>query len=73
MITTLAILLFVNAGWNALVWPQFFKRITRDPRSRDAQGKPTRFLVVHVVLIAVSLVIALASLLAGIAALAGAW
>jgi hypothetical protein len=73
MITTLAILLIVNAVWNAIVWPQFYKRVSRDERARDANGKATRFLMVHVVLIAISLAIALASLIAAIAALAGAW
>ncbi|MFB2555060.1 SCO4848 family membrane protein [Herbiconiux liangxiaofengii] len=72
MITTLAILLFVNAAWNAIVWPQFYKRVSRDERARDANGKPTRFLVVHAVLIGISLVIAVISLIAGIVALAGA-
>lgn len=73
MLTTLAILLLVNAAWNALVWPQFYRRVSRDERARDAAGKPTRFLVVHAVLIGISLAIALASLIAAIAALTGAW
>ncbi|WP_291039341.1 SCO4848 family membrane protein [Herbiconiux sp.] len=73
MITALAILLIVNAAWNAIVWPQFYRRVSRDERARDALGKPTKFLVVHAVLIAISLAIALASLIAAIAALAGAW
>jgi uncharacterized membrane protein len=72
MITTLAVLLVVNAAWNAIVWPQFYKRVSRDERARDANGKPTRFLIVHAVLIAVSLVIAVVSLIAAIVALAGA-
>lgn len=67
----LAILLFINAAFNALVWPQFFKRVIADPRARDAHGSATKFLKVHVYLIAVALVIALISLVAGIAALAG--
>lgn len=69
MITTLAILLFVNAAWNAIVWPQFFKRVNRDERARDAAGKPTTFLIVHAVLIGISLLIALVSLIVGIVAL----
>lgn len=73
MITALAVLLIVNAAWNAIVWPQFYRRVSRDERARDAQGKPTKFLIVHAVLIAISLAIALASLIAAIAALAGAW
>lgn len=70
--TALAVLLFINAAFNALVWPQFFKRVSRDPRARDAQGKATKFLMVHVYLIAFALVLALVSLIAGIAALVGA-
>lgn len=69
MLTTLVILLFVNAAWNAIVWPQFYKRVSRDERARDAAGKPTRFLIVHAVLIGISLIIALISLIAGIVAL----
>ncbi|TAJ47191.1 MAG: hypothetical protein EPO52_12975 [Herbiconiux sp.] len=69
MLTTLAILLIVNAAWNAIVWPQFYKRVSRDERARDANGKPTRFLIVHAVLIGISLLIGLISLVAGIVAL----
>jgi uncharacterized membrane protein len=71
-VTLLAVILFLNAAFNALVWPQFFKRIVKDPRARDASGKATRFLTVHIVLISLALVLALLSLIAGIAALAGA-
>lgn len=68
----LAILLFVNAAFNVLVWPRFYKRVAKDPRARDANGRPTTFLKVHAVLIGIALVLALVSALAGIAALAGA-
>lgn len=67
----LAVVLFVNAAFNVLVWPRFYKRVADDPRARDAQGRPTSFLKVHAVLIAVALVLALVSVLVGIAALAG--
>lgn len=67
----LAVLLFINAAFNALVWPQFYRRVAADPRARDEHGKPTRFLTVHIVLIAIALVLALVSVLAGIAALVG--
>ncbi|AXH36459.1 hypothetical protein DVJ78_14475 [Humibacter sp. BT305] len=69
MIVTLAVLLFVNAAWNLVVWPQFFKRVNRDPRARDASGRPTRFLVVHAVLIGISLLLAVVSAIVGIVAL----
>ncbi|MBO0608112.1 SCO4848 family membrane protein [Myceligenerans salitolerans] len=55
-----SVLLVVTAGWNLLIWPRFWQRISADPRSRDADGRPTRFLVVHAVLIGVSLASALA-------------
>ncbi|SDH09309.1 SCO4848 family membrane protein [Microbacterium pygmaeum] len=67
----LAALLFVNAAFNLLVWPTFYRRVAKDPRARNAAGKPTRFLTVHIVLIAVALAIAVASAIAGIAALVG--
>ncbi len=65
----LIVLLFANAVFNAVVWPRFYPRIAKDPRARDAAGKPTAFLVVHTVLIAIALVLALASVVAAIAAL----
>ena len=70
METLLAVLLFVNAAFNIIVWPRFYLRVAKDPRARDAAGKPTAFLIVHAVLIALALVIAVASIIAGIAALA---
>ncbi|SKC47661.1 SCO4848 family membrane protein [Okibacterium fritillariae] len=66
MTVTLAILLLVNAVWNAIVWPQFYKRVSKDTRARDAAGKPTTFLIVHAVLIGISLVIALVSAIFGV-------
>ena len=68
----LAVLLFVNAAFNVIVWPQFYKRVVNDPRARDASGKATAFLKVHAILFSIALVIALASVLVGIAALTGA-
>ncbi len=70
--TALAIVLFLNAAFNVIVWPQFYRRIAKDPRARDANGKATAFLTVHVVLIATALVLALVSVLVGIAGLVGA-
>lgn len=68
----LSVLLFINAAFNVVVWPRFYKRVANDPRARDADGKATAFLKVHAVLIAVALVLALVSVIAGIAALSGA-
>ena len=66
MTVTLAILLLVNAVWNAIVWPQFYKRVSKDALARDASGKPTTFLIVHAVLIGISLLIALVSAIFGV-------
>lgn len=67
----LAVVLFVNAAFNALTWPNFYRRVVKDPRSRDESGRATRFLTVHLVLFVAAMVIAAASLFAGIAALTG--
>ena len=55
-----SLVLVVAALWNLLIWPRFWQRIAKDPRSRDAAGRPTRFRTVHAVLIGVSLALALA-------------
>lgn len=73
MPTLLAILLLINAGFNVLVWPIFYRRVAKDPRARDQAGRATRFLVVHAVLIGTALVIAAVSAAAAIASLVGAW
>jgi hypothetical protein len=49
VITLLAVLLVVNGVWNAVVWPQFLKRVARDPRARAADGSRTPFFTVHLV------------------------
>ena len=69
---TLAILLFLNAAFNVVVWPRFYKRVANDPRARDTTGKATTFLKVHAILIAVALLLAVISAAAGVAALVGA-
>lgn len=69
MIPLLVTLLLLNAAFNVLVWPTFYKRIANDPRARDENGKATRFLTVHVVLIVAALVLALASVVGVIVAL----
>ena len=55
-----SVVLLVTAAWNLLVWPRFLQRVARDPRARDADGRATRFLTVHVVLVVVSLALAAA-------------
>jgi len=65
----LAVLLLVNAVFNVVVWPRFWKRVTADPRARDEQGRRTAFYTVHAVLIGAALVLAAASAVAGVWAL----
>jgi hypothetical protein len=65
-----SILLIVTALWNLLIWPRFWQRIAKDPRARDADGRATRFLTVHAVLIGVSLVLGLAAGVLGVLTLA---
>ena len=66
-------LLFINAAFNLVVWPQFYRRISKDPRARDAAGKPTAFLRVHAILIGIALLIAVASILGAVLSLTGVW
>ena len=61
-----AIVLLLNAVFNAVAWPTFLRRVARDPRARDVAGRATAFLRVHVILTAVALALALASLVAGV-------
>ena len=65
----MAILLIVNGVFNFLVWPTFLRRVAKDPRAKDAAGKPSRFLIVHIVLVALALALGLASIIFGVASL----
>jgi hypothetical protein len=65
----LAWVLILAGIWSLVVWPQFLRRVMKDPRARDAAGKATKFLTVHVVLVAVSMVLGAATAGIGIAAL----
>lgn len=61
-----SVVLLVAGVWNLVVWPQFWRRVARDTRARDDAGRPTRFLTVHAVLVAVSLVLGLAVAVLGV-------
>lgn len=61
-----SLVLIVAGAWSLLVWPRFGARIVKDPRARDAQGRPTRFLTVHLVLITVSMLLGAAVALLGV-------
>lgn len=65
----LAWVLIIAGVWSLVVWPQFLKRVMKDPRARDTAGKATRFLTVHVVLVSVSMVLGAATAAIGIAGL----
>ncbi len=66
MVVFAGILLLLNAAYNVIVWPRFWTRVAQDPRARDEQGRATRFLTVHAVLISVALLIAVVSAIAGV-------
>lgn len=65
-----AVVLFISAGFNFVAWPRFYPRIAADARARDVDGRPTAFLRVHVTLIVVALLIAVACVGVGVALLA---
>ncbi|WP_247044348.1 SCO4848 family membrane protein [Arthrobacter rhizosphaerae] len=65
----LSVVLIISGMWSLAVWPQFLRRVMKDPRARDEAGKATRFLTVHVVLVSVSMVLGAATAAIGIAAL----
>lgn len=69
--TALGIFLLVNAAFNIVVWPQFLRRVAKDPRARDDAGKVTAFFTVHLVLITIALVLAVVSAVFGIVVLTG--
>ncbi|MDJ1113525.1 SCO4848 family membrane protein [Microbacterium dauci] len=69
MTTLLIVLLLVGAAFNVLVWPSFFRRVSRDPRARTEDGRPTRFLLVHAALVGIALLIAAASAVAAFIAM----
>lgn len=71
MPAVLAVVLIGAGLWSLVVWPQFLRRVRKDPRSRDANGKATRFLTVHVVLVSISMLFGAATAAIGIAGLLG--
>jgi uncharacterized membrane protein len=66
-----ALLLIIAGVWSLVVWPQFLRRVMKDPRARDANGKATKFLTVHVVLVSISMVLGAATAVIGIVGLLG--
>lgn len=66
-----SVVLIIAGVWSLVVWPQFLRRVVKDPRARDTAGKATKFLTVHLVLVGVSMVLGAATAVIGIMALAG--
>jgi hypothetical protein len=66
-----ALLLIVAGVWSLVVWPQFLRRVMKDPRARDAAGKATKFLRVHVVLVSISMVLGAVTAVIGVMGLFG--
>jgi MFS superfamily sulfate permease-like transporter len=64
-----SVLLIVAGLWNLVIWPQFLRRVVKDPRARDEAGRATTFLTVHLVLVSASMALGLAVGIVGIAAL----
>ncbi|WP_138414910.1 SCO4848 family membrane protein [Sinomonas gamaensis] len=59
-------LLIVAGVWSIVVWPQFLRRVMKDPRARDESGRPTRFLSVHIFLVAISVTLGVAVAVVGV-------
>lgn len=66
VMTLVCWILIANAVWNAVVWPPFLRRVRKDLRARDSEGRATTFLRVHTVLIGTSLALAAVSLVVGV-------
>lgn len=66
-----ALILVIAGAWSLVVWPQFLRRVMKDPRARDTAGKATKFLTVHVVLVGISMVLGAATAVIGVMALLG--
>ena len=70
MVLLASIALLIGAVFNVLVWPSFYRRVSNDPRARDENGRPTRFLTVHAVLVLTALLIGIAQAILGVLLLA---
>ena len=67
------VILLLTTVFNVFAWPTFYRRVAKDPRARNAAGKPTTFLRVHAILVTIALAIALVSLVAAVLVFAGLW
>ncbi|MBT2530771.1 hypothetical protein J7E83_01255 [Arthrobacter sp. ISL-48] len=64
-------ILIIAGAWSLVVWPQFLRRVMKDPRARDSAGNATRFLTVHMVLVGISMLLGAATAAIGLIALMG--
>ncbi|UPO77646.1 MULTISPECIES: SCO4848 family membrane protein [Arthrobacter] len=66
----LAFVLIAAGLWSIIVWPPFLKRVLKAPEARDANGAPTRFMTVNLMLISTAIIFGLATAIIGVRALA---
>jgi len=66
-------ILIANAVFSIIAWPTFLRRVLKDPRARDSDGRATRFLTVHIILVSIALTLAALSLLAAGLSISGVW
>jgi len=66
----LAFVLIAAGLWSIIVWPPFLKRVLKAPEARDANGAPTRFMTVNLMLISTAIIFGLATTIIGVRALA---
>ncbi len=69
MIVLLSVVLLLNAVFNVAVWPTFLRRVAKDARARDSEGRATAFLKVHIVLVSVAIFLAIISAIVAVVAL----
>lgn len=62
----LSLVLILAGVWSLIVWPPFLRRVLKDPQARDEEGRPTRFLTVHLMLVSTSMILGLATAVIGI-------
>jgi hypothetical protein len=67
----LSVLLILSGVWSLIVWPPFLRRVLKDPRAKDASGRATRFLMIHLMLVTTSMVLGLATAIVGLRTLIG--
>ena len=61
----LALFLLLTGAFQWLVWPGFLLVVLRDDRAYDADGGPTAFLVVHLLIVVPALLLGTALLVLG--------